>query len=98
MKNMGEARFLLGIEIKKLANGDVLLVQERYARDVLARFSMTGCKPMSTPLEMGSRLEVSRHPTAEQGKAKMVNIPYRGLPLAVSCNFQPARGRTFQMM
>ena len=38
MKDLGEARFLLGIEIRKLANGDVLLVQERYARDVLIQY------------------------------------------------------------
>ena len=53
MKDLGEARYLLGIEIRRQKNGDVFLVQERYARDVVERFSMSGCKPVSTPLEMG---------------------------------------------
>ena len=77
MKDLGEARFLLGIEIRRLGGGDVLLIQERYARDVLARFSMLGCKPASTPLELGSRLEVTQQPTTEEEKAAMINIPYR---------------------
>ena len=39
-----EARLLLGIEIRRQKNGDVFLVQEKYARDVLSRFNMEGCK------------------------------------------------------
>ena len=77
MKDLGEARFLLGIEIRRQENGDVLLVQERYARDVLVRFSMVGCKSVSTPLELGSKLEVSQQPTTDEGKAEMIDVPYR---------------------
>ena len=43
MKDLGETRFLLGIEIRRHDNGDVFFVQERYARDVVKRFSMEGC-------------------------------------------------------
>ena len=50
MKDLGVARFLLGIEIRRQENGDVLLVQEKYARDVISRFNMEGSKPASTPL------------------------------------------------
>ena len=42
MKDLGEAKFMLGIEIRRQVNGDVLLVQERYARDVVKRFNMEG--------------------------------------------------------
>ena len=42
MKDVGEARFLLGIEIRRHDNGDVFLVQERYARDVVKRFQYGG--------------------------------------------------------
>ena len=77
MKDLGEARFLLGIEIRRQKNGDVFLVQEKYARDVLSRFNMEGCKPVSTPLELGHHLDSSQQPVADDDKEKMANIPYR---------------------
>ena len=58
-KYLGEARFLLGIEIIRQVNGGVFLVQEQYARDVVKRFNMEGCNPVSTPLELGSQLDSS---------------------------------------
>ena len=54
MKYLGETKFLLGIEIRRQVNGDVLLVLERYVRDVVKRFNMEGCKSLSTPLDLGS--------------------------------------------
>ena len=47
MKDLGEARFLLGIRIRRQENGDVLLVQAQCARDAIRRFNMEGCKPVS---------------------------------------------------
>ena len=77
MKDLGEAKFLLGIEIRRQVNGDVLLVQERYARDVVKRFNMEGCKSMSTPLELGSHLDMSQQPSTEEEKIEMADVPYR---------------------
>ena len=77
MKDLGEAKFLLGIEIRRQANGDVFLVQERYARDVLKRFNMEGCKSVSTPLELGSQLDTSQQPITDEEKRGMVDVPYR---------------------
>ena len=77
MKDLGEARFLLGIEIRRESGGDVLLVQERYARDVLNRFRMVGCNSVSTPLEPGSRLSILQRPTTDEERAEMVDVPYR---------------------
>ena len=77
MKELGEAKFLLGIEIRRQEGGDVLLAQERYARDVLSRFCMVGCKAVSTPLEFGCHLESSPQPVTDVDKNKMVDIPYR---------------------
>ena len=59
MEDLGEARFLLGVEIRRQANGDVLLVQEKYAGDVVKRFSMEGSKTLSTPMELGTHLDIS---------------------------------------
>ena len=77
MKDLGEARFLLGIEIRRHKNGDVFLVQEKYARGVLSRFNMEGCKSVSTPLELGSHLDSSQQPTSDAEMEQMINIPYR---------------------
>ena len=76
MKDLREARYLLGIEIRRQKNGDVFLVQERYARDVIERFNMAGCKLASTPLEMGNPLPTSE-PTIEKERREMENVPYR---------------------
>ena len=59
MKDLTEARFLLGIEMRRQENGGILLVQERYALDVISRFSMEGCKGVSTPLDLGCQLDAS---------------------------------------
>ena len=77
MKDLGEAKFLLGIEIRRQKNGDVFLVQEKYARDVVSRFSMEGSKPVSTPLELGTHLDSTQQPSSDEDKEAMYNIPYR---------------------
>lgn len=75
MKDLGETEFLLEIEIRRYENGDVFLVQDKYARDVLTRFNMEGCKPMST-LELGAHLDSSQQPSSDVDMVKMIDIPY----------------------
>ena len=53
MKDLGEARFLLGLEIRRQPNGDVFLCQEKYYGEVLVKFGMDACNPAATPLELG---------------------------------------------
>ena len=77
MKDLGEAKFLLGIEIRRQENGDVFLVQERYARDVISRFNMGGCKSVSTPLDLGCHLDNTHQPVTDAERAEMVDVPYR---------------------
>ena len=77
MKDLGEATFLLGIEFRRQEGGDVLLVRERYARDVLSRFSMVECKCVSTPLELGCHLNSSQQLVADIDLDKMIDNPYR---------------------
>ena len=77
MKDLGEATFLLGIEIRRQANGDILLVQEKYAGDVAKRFNMEGSKPVSTPMELGTHLDLSQQPVSDEERSEMVNVSYR---------------------
>ena len=87
MKDLGEAKFLLGIEIRRGENGNVLLVQERYAQDVIRRFSMEGCRAASTPLEPGSKLDASQQPkTAARNSMSMCHTGQRSGAL---CTCQP---------
>lgn len=40
MEDLGAALFLLGTEIRKQPYGDILLVQEKYARELLHRYEV----------------------------------------------------------
>ena len=51
MKDLGAATFILGMEIRRQENGDIFLVQEKYAGDILRKFNMYDSKPASTPVE-----------------------------------------------
>ncbi|KAE8239874.1 hypothetical protein A4X13_0g8029 [Tilletia indica] len=51
-KDLGEAHHLLGIEIRRDREKKILTMsQGRYAREVLARFGMSNCKPAKLPMQ-----------------------------------------------
>jgi hypothetical protein len=49
MKDIGLMHYFLGLEVWK-EEGHIFLGQGRYAVDILSRFNMGDCKPMSTPM------------------------------------------------
>jgi histone deacetylase 1/2 len=49
LKDLGDLHYFLGIEVKKIRDG-LLLSQQRYAADILARSGMSKCKAIDTPL------------------------------------------------
>jgi hypothetical protein len=55
LKDLGPLHYFLGIEVKQLAYG-ILLSQEKYATDLLKRFDMISCKPVTTPLSTSKKL------------------------------------------
>jgi histone deacetylase 1/2 len=57
IKDLGVLHYFLGIEVKR-SNDELLLTQERYAKDVLQRVGMEACKPISTPLSSTERLSL----------------------------------------
>ena len=55
MKDLGELRYFLGIEVIRSPRG-IWLLQRQYGLDMLSRYGMTGCKPISVPLEQNVKL------------------------------------------
>ena len=55
LKDLGDLHYFLGIEVKKIQGG-LILRQERYATDILARCGMDKCKAIDTPLSNTEKL------------------------------------------
>jgi hypothetical protein len=55
MKDLGELRYFLGIEVIQSPKG-ILLLQRQYALNKLSEYGMTGYKPISLPLEQNVKL------------------------------------------
>ena len=59
MKDFGEAKEVLGIEINRNGpNRSLFLHQAKYTADIQERFGMKNCRPVSTPLEASSKSEL----------------------------------------
>ena len=54
MVDQGEIHYILGMSIKRNRSEKILFInQEKYLENVLVRFGMSDCNPVSTPLETG---------------------------------------------
>ena len=56
MKDLGELRYFLGIEIIRTEEG-IWLSQRQYALDMLSKYGMADCKPISMPLDQNLKLQ-----------------------------------------
>jgi len=57
MKDLGELRYFLGIEVIQSPKG-IWLLQRQYALNKLSEYGMMNCKPISIPLEQNVKLSV----------------------------------------
>jgi len=57
MSDLGNLTYFLGIEFEMNSQG-ILIHQRKYAQDVLKRFNMLNCKPISTPVDTGVKLSL----------------------------------------
>ena len=57
IKRLGDANFILGIQVIRRSDGTIALSQRQYLEDVLTRFGMRDAKPASTPLVPNTVLE-----------------------------------------
>ena len=55
MKDLGELRYFLGIEVIRTPKG-IWLSQRQYALDMLSKYGMADCKPIAMPLDVNAKL------------------------------------------
>ena len=77
MKDLGEASFVLGIQIHRDRSRGILgLSQKGYIEKVLQRFGMQNCKPHDTPVSKGDKFSLKQCPRNDFESKFMQNIPY----------------------
>ena len=75
--DLGPITQLLGIKIDRdHSKHSILPSQRQYCLDILDRFGMADCKPISTPMEPGLRLSHTQSPQDAQESATMHQTPY----------------------
>ena len=77
MKDLGELKYMLGFEVRRQPNGDILVCQEKYGGDVLKCFRMEDCRPASTPLDPGVKLSMADAPSTVEEIHKVSVYPYK---------------------
>jgi hypothetical protein len=55
MSMLGELNFFLGLQIIQSKKG-FFIHQSKYVNDMLKRFQLEDCKPVSTPMTVGCKL------------------------------------------
>lgn len=78
MKDLGEASSCVGMRISRnRAEGKIFLDQTNYIENILVKFRMDSCNPVSTPSDANQKLTKEMSPTTEEEKQQMSNIPYQ---------------------
>ena len=77
MKDLGEASFILGIEIHRDRRKGVLgLSQKAYLEKVLKKYSMQNCKSSPAPIVKGDRYREFQCPRNQHEIDQMKAVPY----------------------
>lgn len=78
MTDNGEATFILGMHIERDRRaGTISIDQHKYLEEVLAYFNMDGCNPVSTPVDIGTKLTGEMAPKTEAEREEMRQVPYQ---------------------
>ncbi|MCP4491938.1 MAG: DDE-type integrase/transposase/recombinase [Gammaproteobacteria bacterium] len=54
MKDLGELHYFLGVKVQQNLNGSIWLGQEKYMENMLQKYNMDSCNPVSTPMEVNN--------------------------------------------
>ena len=70
MKDLGELKFFLGIEVAR-SNEGIVMCQRKYALELVAETGMSGAKPASTPFEINQKLTSTEYDKHVSSKAEI---------------------------
>lgn len=77
LRDLGPTSWLLGVEIKcNRSKRTLTLDQHQYIQDLLKRFNMEDCKPVTTPLDPSVCLSASMSPQSSADIKFMQSVPY----------------------
>ena len=80
MKELGEAKFILGMEIDHDLRARTLMIkQTRYIDNVAKRFGQENAKSVDNPCASGLKLSKEQSPRTDSERAEMRSRPYRSL-------------------
>ncbi|POM75160.1 Polyprotein [Phytophthora palmivora] len=80
MKELGTAKFILGMEIDHDINASTLIIkQTRYIGDVAERFGQKDAKPVDNPCSSNLKLSKAQSPGTVEERTEMQSKPYRSL-------------------
>ncbi|KAE9212782.1 hypothetical protein PF004_g15533 [Phytophthora fragariae] len=80
MKELGEAKFILGMEIDHdRTTGTLMVKQTRYVDDVVNRFNQQDAKAVVNPCETGMKLSKTQSPATDAEREDMRGKPYKSL-------------------
>lgn len=78
MTDNGAAKFFLGMHISRDRQaGTIKISQQKYLREVLERFGMSDCNPVTTPADVNVKLSGEMAPDDEMEKEQMRAVPYQ---------------------
>lgn len=78
MKDLGEISSYLGIGIKRdRKNRCLTLNQTKYIEDILKKYGIENCRPLSTPIDVNSKLTKDMCPEIQEDIDEMKDIPYQ---------------------
>ena len=56
MTDLGLMKYFLGIQVRQ-SKGEIFISQEKYTEDLLKKFNMSKCKPVTTPMAVNEKLQ-----------------------------------------
>jgi len=77
IKDLGEAKYILGIKIERTDDRSIKLSQHAYSECVLKHFGMAEAKSRSTPLPPGITLSIKDSLETQDEADEIKGVPYR---------------------
>jgi Reverse transcriptase (RNA-dependent DNA polymerase) len=70
-RDLGKLSYCLGIQFERLKDGSILMHQKKYINEVLAKFNMTDCNGIQTPMELRPMGKTDPYRPRDEGEAKL---------------------------